>query len=470
MRLMLTLLFSLFLATSCKPTVQYRPIIYVDERIELMNIVFRLADVPYYQSNLITPYTSAIDDYFLQYKDHDLIKFTAELWQQYYISSDAVAGYAVLLEITDGEVDFIDNVELVFDSRWKGNDPYIFLEKLTDFYKESGFHTFFKKSKPLYQKAIDRYNSGYIETDFGWFDDYFGIKRGKENFNIIINLLDEFSYGPKAIFSDGSEKIYAIVGTYLADDTGYPEYEEASYHIVIHELIHSYTNSLIDEYSTQLEAINSIFYNYTADHLRSSGIGSSRLFLYETLVRASEIQYHKIHSTPTLWHKRLNLEHYTGFLWLGELCHLMETEYELKRDKYSDLGSFMPCIVEFLNTLSPERLSEKLASDAVSVIGSSIVCEDEKVSPQTKTLTITFDRTMFTEGDSYSVLGREIAAESNYEKISASWSENAKELTLNLDLKPNTKYSIIIHPYNFMGIDYKSMNKKFTIEFKTSAS
>lgn len=455
---------------ACRTGEYQRPVPYIDERIELMNVVFRLADIPSYRYSVIKPYTEAVDNYFTAYQEHELIKFTRQLYSKYCISRDAVMTYAVMLDIKDGKITFIEDAIPELGPRWQGDTPNIFLEKLNDFYTESDFSQFFKNNTPLYQETVDRYNKGCIDTDFQWFDNYFGEKSGNKDFKVVLNPLDkDWSYGPKVRFSNNrKETAYAIIGISSADSSGLPVFDEWSYNVVIHELIHSYANHLVDKYTSLFDSINNAFYNYSADHLRQTGVGSSKLFLYETLVRACEIQYHKANSDTLLWRKRLNSEMVSGFLWLKTLGNLMTDEYESNRAKYPDMDSFMSRIAEVLNTLSPEELSKKFLSKAIKITGSSIQNGDENVDPATGKLIISFDRPMQTGKDSFGLWPGKYGKESFPKTTQIAWSQDAKELVLDIRLEPGKVYSLQLPEYFFMGADYEPIESPFYLEFKTS--
>lgn len=467
-RLIITLsLLAFFL--SCKTATPERPMPYIDERNELMNVVFRLAGIPDYQYGVVKPYTEAVDHYFAPYKEHELIGYTRQLWNQYHVSHDAVAKYAVMLHIDNGKIAFIKDGIPEFGPRWQGDVPGIFLEKLNNFYTESGFHRFFRNNTRLYNIAVERYNKGYVDTDFKWFDNYFGQKPGDKDFKVILNLLEkDWSYGPKVTFANHSkETAYAIVGMSDADSLGLPIFDEWSYHVVIHELIHSYANHTIDRHKPLFDSINEVFYNYSANRLRQTGVGNPKLFLYETLVRAGEIQYHKANSDTLLWRKRLNAEMANGFLWLETLCNLMTDEYETNRTKYPDMDSFMPRMATVLNSLSPDGLLKEFLSKAVKITSSSIPNGDKQVNPATRKLAISFDRAMQTGEKSFGLWPGKYGKNSFPKITKIGWSEDARQLIMDIRLEPGKTYSLLFLGYFFMSTDYKPI-ENFHLEFETS--
>lgn len=454
---------------SCKNTTHERPMPYVDERNELMNVVFRLAGVPDYQNSVLKPYAEAVDNYFAPYKEHELIKFTYQHWNKYRTSHDAVAKYAITLDIKDRKITFIENSIPEFGPRWPDDTPNLFLEKLNDFYTKSNFQHFFSNNTQLYKEAVERYNKGYVNTNFKWFNSYFGEKSGDKDFKVILNLLEkDWSYGPKVTFADNSpETAYAIVGLSGEDSSGLPIFDDWSYHVVIHELIHSYANNIIDQYAPLFDSINRVFYNYSAHQLRQVGVSNPKLFLYETMVRACEIQYHKANSDTLVWRKRLNSEMALGFLWLENICDLMTDEYETNRAKYPDMDSFMPRIAKVLNSLSPDGLSKELLSKAVKITSSSIPNGDKQVDPATGKLIISFDRAMQTGEKSFGLWPGKYGKKSFPKITKIGWSEDARQLIMDIRLEPNKTYSLLFSGYFFMSADYKPI-ENFHLEFETS--
>lgn len=130
---------------SCKTAGYQKPMLYIDERIELMNVVFRLAGIPDYQNCIVKPYAEAIDTYFAAYKEHELISVTSQLWDKYHISHDAVAKYAVILDIKDGKISFIKDTAFELGPRWQGDMPSIFFRKAEHLLYQIGFSSIFQE-------------------------------------------------------------------------------------------------------------------------------------------------------------------------------------------------------------------------------------------------------------------------------------------------------------------------------------
>ena len=67
-------------------------------------------------------------------------------------------------------------------------DKTQFLNLLTDFYKESCFHDFFKAHTKIYKKAIQDYKEKVLNhLDISWYESFYGNKP-EENFSVIIGF------------------------------------------------------------------------------------------------------------------------------------------------------------------------------------------------------------------------------------------------------------------------------------------
>ena len=74
--LSICLLISSFIA-SAQTTIYAKPV--VDERMELMGIIFRYVELPHYMNNSISTYYNEIDKYFAKYKYHPVIQMSERL-------------------------------------------------------------------------------------------------------------------------------------------------------------------------------------------------------------------------------------------------------------------------------------------------------------------------------------------------------------------------------------------------------
>ncbi len=326
----------------------------VDERMELLSIVFRLAGAKEYVNNKIPGYTGDIDRYFAPYKDSELVNFTRKLWQTNGVSFDAVMSMAVNIEIKDG-IRFKEGLsDESLDDRWGQKSAKKFIALLNGFYTESKFHEFFLSHSPLYAIAQANFSKLINQVDFKWFQSFYG-GNPSGDFHLVVSLTNGgCNYGMKAKFKDGKEEPYAIIGTWKTDSLGQPVYSNDVTETIIHEYNHSFCNPLVDGCFKEMEPMAEKLYRKSSKILQKQAYGTAKTMTYEILVRSCVIRYYQEKNAGDGKIKSMLLtEKSKGFLWIDELVSALST-YENNRVKYPALKDFMPEIVKVQNGLNPD--------------------------------------------------------------------------------------------------------------------
>jgi hypothetical protein len=143
----------------------------VDERFELLSLVFRLAGSGEY-GDTDTEYQQTLESVFGGFQNHDAVKYAKKLSRS--LGYDAVFKYAVHIE-KDGEgFAFIADISsLVDDGRWTEKSAQEFLEKLNSFYVDTGFGAFYQANIAFYQTETQRFiENSYSAIDLEWFAQY----------------------------------------------------------------------------------------------------------------------------------------------------------------------------------------------------------------------------------------------------------------------------------------------------------
>jgi hypothetical protein len=141
----------------------------VDERFELLSLVFRLAESPGYCDTL-TDYQQELSAAFASRKGHPAVVYAAKLPLGY----DAVFKFAVHMEKRgDGFVFIPDLGSLWDDERWTYASATAFLPMLNDFYREAAFADFFEAHVPFYDEETQRFvENTQSALDLAWFRPY----------------------------------------------------------------------------------------------------------------------------------------------------------------------------------------------------------------------------------------------------------------------------------------------------------
>lgn len=457
------LTFCAFFAFAQSETVQPK----VDERTELLSIIFRLAGAEEYINNDIPSYSKDIDDYFAPFKGHDVIKFAQKVRVEHGVSYDAVMSLAIALEISDS-VRLCKNLSPIsIDKRWSMDNVNEFVTLLNKFYFETRFKEFFSDHSALYKIAESRFSGIIKNVDFDWFEKFYG-KKAKGNFNLILSIPNGgCSYGPKVILNDGTEHLYSIMGNCLADSSGQPSYSKRVDWTVIHEFNHSFCTPLIAANFTAMEPASAKIYEPVKEILSSQAYGSPMAMENENLVRASVIMYYQRKGVDDDFLKRqVAGELANGFIWIDKLVDLLGV-YEKNRDKYPTLSDFMPEIIKLESSISPTKILKEIKANSPKIVSISIPDKSKEVDSNITEITLTFDRPMlFKNGVSYGRQGKTCFPEFSDKK--SKWNEETKkQWTFYITLESDKDYSMSFPSRFFCDVNYYPLDKTYYLDFKT---
>ena len=345
-RLLLTILVAFcFQARAQEKVVLEKPT--VDKRIELLSIVFRLAERPEYSSKVFQLYTDRIEQHFEKHKNHELIQFTKSIIEERGIAYDAIASMSIHLD---------DNLELLLnvnndvwqrDSRWTKENVEKFIPLLKQFANDSNFDDFFNENAGLYIESIKCFDSLYEQLDLDWYHTFYG-KESSEIFSIILGLGNSGNYGPALDYTDGSRKVYSIIGVLQIDSTGMPkfDYNPLAFLTIIHEFNHSFVNYLVDKHIESFQESGEKMFSVIKDVLAKQAYDNWKIMMYESLVRAAVIKYVKDHDFgQQIEEFVIYLDKQNGFYWIEELVSELEN-YDKQRNQYPTLESYMPRLIE----------------------------------------------------------------------------------------------------------------------------
>jgi len=331
---------------------------HVDKRVELLSIVFRLAERPEYSTKVFTLYTDRIERHFKKYNNHELIQFTKSIINERKIGYDAVAWMSIYL---DDNLNLLSNINGDIwqrDPRWTKEIVEKFIPLLQQFAKDTGFDDFFNENASLYDEAVKCFAPMNEPLDLDWYFAFYG-KEPSETFSIIIGIGNGMNnYGPSLDYTNGSRKVYSVMGVGQVDSIGMPVfvYNALAPLVIIHEFNHSFVNSLINKNKEALRESGEKMFSVIKDVLANQAYGTWEIMMCEALVRAAVIKYiqdsdyyqqlqQMIGSDFHIKEFMINMEKENGFFWIEELIAELES-YDRQRDKYPTLESYMPKLIE----------------------------------------------------------------------------------------------------------------------------
>lgn len=440
----------------------------VDKRIEILSIVFRLAGSREYSSRKFPYYVNRIDAHFDKYKEHELIGFIRSLRKKRGVGYDAVMSMAIHISeppVFNPLVPFSKNVP---DSRWGKKNATKFLKLLNEFYADAACESFFEENSALYQTASQRFLKIYHELDVNWYLNFYG-EKPKGEFRIVLGLGNGGgNYGPKIIFPDGKESVYAIMGTWSVDSLGLPAYKVANYFpTLLHEFNHSFINHIVKKNKTEFRKSGSAIYRQLKDVMNNQAYGSWETMINEALVRAAVIKYMKDHDfEEEAITKELNTQLNRGFLWTDKLVDELE-KYDSERDKYQSLESFMPEIVKFFDATASDMVELMKKTDAMRpkvVSMEPFENGSQNVDYSIKQLKINFDQAL--KGKGYSIGDGRKGEKAFPEMGEITYSNDKKSIIIEVSLKPDKEYQFVLMGWSFKSASGFSI-KDYEINFKT---
>ncbi len=439
----------------------------VDERVELLSLVFRLADSREYSSNKFPIYVEKIEEHFEPYKNHELIKYIKKKLRKKGIGYDAVMQMAVSLSENYPFQPIVPFSSQIPEERWGKQRANKFLLLLNKFYEDTECDEFFKSNKQLYSTASDKFKKVYDELDINWYQNFYG-QKPKGEFRIVNGLGNGGgNYGP-SITINGQEIIYAIMGTWSVDSLGVPQYDVDDYFpILLHEFNHSFVNHIVEKYHTELSKSGKTIFDVLSAKMESQAYVTWQTMYAEAVVRAGVIKYLKDHNYPNEFiETELNDEINRGFLWTEQLVQELE-RYDQNRDVFPTLESFMPELVKFFDKIADNiiEIEKEVDNRRPKVVElRHFQNGSQTVNSKINKLEIIFDKPLIGRGYSISKGSKGDKAFPDMGEIT--YSKDNKSVFIELDLKPDKEYQFVLTGWSFKSKDGYGMND-YEINFRT---
>lgn len=440
--------------------------------MELVATVFRLAQNGGWVNDKARNYTARLDSTFGKFAQSPAVLYAKKMAKERYLNCDAVSNYAVFLEIHGGHIRINPRYDAsciaVNDDRW--TDVYIkeFTRLLDQFYRKTQFHKFFVAHKGMYELAAARFTEEAAKNfNAKCFNEFFG-NYGLGDYTVCVNMLAAGNYSATVSLKDGSTKAFSIHGPSATCDDGSPEFNSSG-SLVIHEYGHAFCNPCMKKCWLQIADVAESFYKPVASELQAQAYHTASSMMYETLVRAWEGMYLKLNADKEddgtdvickLHRERLSFPIVEDVF--NGLC-----EYQAQRDLYPDLMSYMPRMAERINKLKPDSVISSFMERCPEMSVEGIADGDTAVAPGRTEIKL-----CFSIPHKYGCginCGRNDPEGDEIPDIMSQRFESGGtgNMIFELDLKPDTKYSMSFPGVFYLTKDYYPCRNTVFLDFKT---
>lgn len=323
----------------------------VDDRVELLSLIFRLAGNDEYNTSEFKGYCNYIDARFRPFVKHPAVQFARNMHEQRWIGATDVANLAVHIGHLPGLVPPQTFEGTTLWSSWRPADAKAFIPLVQDFAKETGFAEFYKRSVPIHELAETRMRKLLQkEIDADWFAAYFGERKDSKK-RLAIGLFNgPVSYGFSARPGGGAEELFAILGTWQFDNEGLPTYQGDVTANVVHEFCHSFVDPAVMKHQPEFKAAYDVL---QPDLIKA--VPKMKQFYWvtmfqESLVRAIVVRYLQTHLGTASASAELAVQRKANFIWLESLASVLQ-EYERHRDRYPTFEAFLPRVADYFRGL-----------------------------------------------------------------------------------------------------------------------
>lgn len=327
----------------------------IDQRIELVSIVFRLAGieeftVERYPDRVYVSYIARIEDYFRKHEKHAAVDYVKSKLKNKGIRYHAVMSLPINITHPPKMKPLTSFSDEIPGYGWKPATATQFLKLLNDFYDKTDFDTFYRKNQDMYDVAKKRFATMTSKVNRDWYVTFYGYNE-KIEFSVVNALgIGPYNYNVDFIYPHGNKATFAIIGSAYLDSLGMPIYDDYL-KTLIHEFNHSFSNPIIYEneelFKKSGEDIYKLFKKMKIG--TNDAYGNWQSMLCESLVRSAVVKYLKDegYDQETI-NKQIAEENKRGFPWTKELTERLNY-YDASRDKYPTYDKFIPELAAFFN-------------------------------------------------------------------------------------------------------------------------
>lgn len=439
--------------------------VHVDERVELLSVIFHLAGSEEYNRGFLS-YSKDIDTYFATFKAAPAVAFAKSLADEKGVGYDAPMYLAVYLSNAPQLRPLVPFTDTIPEPRFGQADSIRMADLARQFFVVSKFHRFFQSHETFYSDAEQSLQPIVDRLDDSWYSRFFGVSSGGHFYVVLSPNNGAGNFGPHATLANGTEERYAILGCWSKSNTGQAVFRDEDYlPLLVHEFAHSFVNPEVDEHWKDFSGTDTVF-ALVSGAMRGMAYGNSNIMVKESLVRAAVIRYAQEHGeSEAAVTESIRKEQANGFLWMPELVSLLRS-FEKSRTRYATFDAFMPAVERFFDGLqqsAPKMLADfdQKCAHVKSIVEFANGKRD--VDANLKSITVIFDRTL-DPAKGYSI-NYGVNAEYPIDGT-PNFVQGNSGVRVPVSLKPNNDYAFVLTGAAFRSVEGYPL-RSFTVTFHT---
>lgn len=370
--------------------------VYVDERMELTTIAFRLAGAEEYNNYDGLAYLNEIDEYFAPFKDHPLMSYIREIREKYSIGYGYVPSTAFLFKIEGNSFVMRDDVdyEEYASHGWEYDSIMHYLELLETFYYDTDFQSFFNTQADRVKITVDEAQQLLSTVDLDWFESFYG--EGLHTIDCYVGMAMGSNNFHLSDTGEGFKNTTIVLGC-LSEVSGTPVISEKRVQVSVHEINHHFSSPIIEKMIIPF-CIDSfaVVYPRISAQMEKIGYGNEYpdLALDEWLNQMFTDEY--LIETNS-WHAPFDIceDQEKGFIWMDNILKFMSAFRE-NRKQYPHIQDFVPQLIDYINSLPTNTESiERIFAASLPEIEYTYPVNNSTISSDIKEIQIHFSVPMY---------------------------------------------------------------------------
>lgn len=371
----------------------------VEENIEFVSAMCRIAGFEEYHNDIAGAYASSIDSLLSPFEDSEAVAMLRDVRGRQGVSFDAVASLAANTVISNGHLVLLPGADIsLLDNRWQSGQDARIVQLMDDVYRTSRFHDFYLSQTPYYDKVTANARNMVAKVDLAWLSDFFGFEIPGR---IAVSLLNVGNYGVTCRCAERPDNAVIIIGCSMLDDNGVPVFHNME-SLIVHEFSHPVCNPIIERNLTSFNGNASLIAQLMKDELAEQAYAGGSTVLCESMVRTVEMQYAIAHATcaedSAAVEDRIKMAVARGFFPVPEIFEVMDM-YRHNRDRYANLNEVAPLFVATINDIDVTKRYCDLRSGQPRIIGTSIPEGARNITASDKLeIKVFFDKPIVNDG------------------------------------------------------------------------